>query len=146
MNERMLDKNHQPSEEEIEQFIGNASCRNLQVIKEKLNEIFDLNIDLKFPFGNSYGWGYKFSHKSKHLFYIFFENNGLTLTTQINEPKTDRDRNLIGALSEEGRKCWETKYPCNNGGWVHYRFNDIKGLHDAGIFVSLRTKKDINFN
>jgi len=73
MNERMLDKKHQPTEEEIKQFIGNDSNKNLQLIKDRLKKVFDLNVELKFPFGNNYGWGYKFSHKTKHLFYIFFE-------------------------------------------------------------------------
>lgn len=143
MNERMLDKQHQPTEEEIKQFIGNDSYKNLQRIKDKLKNIFDLNVELKFPFGNNYGWGYKFSHKTKHLFYIFFENKSLILMTQIDEPKNDKENELLKKLSEEGRKCWETKYPCNNGGWIHYRFSDTKELKDAGIFMSLRTKKDI---
>jgi len=145
MNERMLDKNHQPSEDEIESFVGVGSWKNIRLIKEKLSEVFDLHVELKFPFGNNYGWGYKFSHKAKHLFYIFFENKNLTLFTQINEPKSDRDKELLNALSIEGRQSWETKYPCSNGGWVRYRFFDSAGLHDAGIFISLRTKKDIVF-
>jgi hypothetical protein len=32
MNERMLDKQHQPTEEEIKQFIGKDSYKNLQLI------------------------------------------------------------------------------------------------------------------
>jgi len=24
-----------------------------------LNQIFEINAELKFPFGNNYGWGYK---------------------------------------------------------------------------------------
>jgi hypothetical protein len=143
MNERMLDKQHQPTEKEIKQFIGNDSYKNLQLIEDKLKEFFDLNVETKFPFGNNYGWGYKFSHKTKHLFYIFFENKSLTLMMQIAEPKNDQENELIKGLSEEGRKCWETKYPCNNGGWIHYRFSSSMELKDVGIFMSLRTKKNI---
>ena len=145
MNERMLDKNHRPSEDEIERFVGAGSWNNIGLIKEKLNKAFDLHVELKFPFGNNYGWGYKFSHKAKHLFYLFFENKSLTLFMQINEPESDRGRELLNSLSDEGRKCWETKYPCSNGGWIRYRFFDSTGLYDVGKFISLRTKKDIAF-
>jgi hypothetical protein len=145
MNERMLDKQHQPTEEEIKQFIGSDSCKNIQLIEDTLKESFDLHVALKFPFGNTYGWGYKFSHKTKHLFYLFFENKSLTIMTQIADPKNDREHELINGLSEEGRKCWESKYPCNTGGWVTYRFSSRAELKDVGIFMSLRTKKNIIF-
>ncbi|MCK9170101.1 MAG: DUF3788 domain-containing protein [Treponema sp.] len=142
----MLDKQHQPSEDEIRRFIGGDSCKNLCLIKNKLEDFLDLNIELKFPFGNTYGWGYKFSHRSKHLFYIFFEKGSLTLMTQINEPESDKEKGLINELSADGRKCWETKYPCKNGGWIHYRFSSTDNLKDVGIFISLRTKKSITLS
>jgi hypothetical protein len=95
MNERMLDKQHRPTEDEIKNFIGNDSYQNLQLIEDELKRLFDLSVELKFPFGNNYGWGYKFNHKTRHLFYIFFENKSLTLMTQIAEPKNNREDELI---------------------------------------------------
>jgi hypothetical protein len=146
MNERMLDKTHQPTEEEIEQFVGKDAWADLLLIKETLKSLFDLTLELKFPFGNSYGWSYKFSNKKKHLFYLFFERGSLTLTVQIPEPKTERERELIRRLSEKGKKYWDTKYPCGSGGWVHYRFSRADELPDAGLFISLRTKKNVSFD
>jgi len=62
---------------------------------------------------------------------------------QIAEPKNDIEKALIKDLSEKGKECWETKYPCNDGGWIHYRFSSINELKDVSIFISLRTKKNI---
>jgi hypothetical protein len=47
-------------------------------------------------------------------------------------------------LSDEGKEYWENKYPCGkNGGWIHYRVTNKKQLKDIGIYLSIKTKKEI---
>ena len=70
MYERMLNKNIVPSENDIKEHIGEKSFENMELIKNGLEKIFKINLELKFPFGNNYGWGYKFSDGKKHLFYL----------------------------------------------------------------------------
>ena len=140
----MLNKQIVPSQNEINAHIGKKSSECIEIIKDKLEKIFTLKMELKFPFGNSYGWGYKVSDKSKHLFYVFFEKGSITATLQINKIKTESELNKYNQLSEEGRKYWENRYPCGeNGGWIHYRVTDKKQLKDIGIFLSIRTNKEI---
>jgi hypothetical protein len=144
MYERMLNKNIIPSEKDIIKHIGQKAVKNIDIIKSNLEKIFELNMELKFPFGNSYGWGYKASNKSKHLFYIFFEKGSITITMQINKIKTEKEIEKYSKLSEEGKKYWENRYPCGeNGGWIHYRILNKKQLKDIGIFLSIKTNKNI---
>lgn len=49
----------------------------------KLN--YDLFREIKYPFGNDYGWGFRYSHKKKLLLYVFFEEDGFCCTISINE-------------------------------------------------------------
>ena len=101
-------------------------------------------MELKFPFGNNYGWGYKVSNRSKHLFYIFFEKGSITIMLQINKIKTEKEMEKYNKLSEEGKEYWENRYPCgDNGGWIKYRIINKKQLKDIGIFLSIRTNKEI---
>ncbi len=74
----MLDKNHMPEATDIERFIGNESSGRLHALEELLQSKYSINRELRYPFGNSYGWGFKYSHKTKHLFYLFFERDALT--------------------------------------------------------------------
>jgi hypothetical protein len=90
MYERMVNKQVIPTEREINEYIGKKSVENIKAIKNSLKKLFDVKMELKFPFGSNYGWGYKVSHKSKHLFYIFFEKNGITITFQISKIKTEK--------------------------------------------------------
>jgi len=144
MHERMLNKQVVPMEGEINEFIGRKSVENIKLIKSGLENIFEINMELKFPFGNNYGWGYKVSSKSKHLFYIFFEKNSITIMLQISKIETEKELGKLNKLSEEGKKYWENRYPCGKtGGWIHYRILNKKHIKDIGIFLSIRTNKEI---
>ena len=144
MPERMLDKQIIPTEEEIGKFIGEKSIENMEFLINCLNNVFKIKMELKFPFGNNYGWGYKVSDKSKHLFYIFFEKNNITIMLQIKGIKTKIEKEKFSKLSEEGKSYWENRYPCGeNGGWIHYRIKNKKQLKDIGIFLNIRTNKEI---
>ena len=108
MHERMLDKNNVPNEDDIKNHIGEKSVGYIEIIKKSLEKIFDINMELKFPFGNNYGWGYKVSNKSKHLFYIFFEKNSISIMLQIkkivNEKKWNNIVNYLKKVKNTGKK------------------------------------------
>ena len=143
MYERMLDKSKVPTENEIKEYIGKQASANLEMMQARLKELFGCNFELKFPFGNNYGWGYKVSIKKKHLLYLFFERGSLNMMMKINEP--GGEVNLLKGLSDKGKGYWDNKYPCVNGGWIHYRIEEEEDFTDVGVFLSLRTKKAINF-
>jgi len=144
MYERMLNKQIVPTSKEIKEFMGEKAVENSEILKKALNKVFELNFELKFPFGNNYGWGYKVSNKSKHLFYAFFEKGSFTIMLQISKIKTEKELEKFNKLSEEGKKYWENRYPCgDNGGWIHYRILNKRHLKDIGIFLSIRTNKEI---
>ena len=146
MYERMLNKKIIPTEDEIKKYIGKDSVAHIEQIRKALEGVFEITMELKFPFGNKYGWGYKVSGNSKHLFYLFFEKGAVTVMLQISKIRTEREIENYNRLSEEGKKYWETRYPCgDNGGWVHYRITKQKQLKDIGIFLSIRTNKEIDF-
>ncbi|MDR0476182.1 MAG: DUF3788 domain-containing protein, partial [Treponema sp.] len=86
----------------------------MELIKKSLEKLLEINIELKFPFGNNYGWGYKISNKSKHLFYLFFEKDSITIMLQIKGIKTEKEMEQYNKLSEEGKKYWENRYPCGD--------------------------------
>lgn len=79
---RMLDKTNEPNIDEIRDWVSESFFEYINIFEDRLNERYDLKKELKFPFGNDYGWSFKYSHKSKYLAYLFFEKNFLTITLQ----------------------------------------------------------------
>lgn len=67
MYERMLNKMNKPTLDAIQETMGMAALGKLNQFESFLIVLYDLHKELKFPFGKNYGWGYKYSHKNKHL-------------------------------------------------------------------------------
>ena len=144
MYERILDKNNIPIEKSIKTYMGEKAVENSELLIKALKKAFEINVELKFPFGNNYGWGYKISSKSKHLFYMFFERGSFTIMVQIKGIKTEKEMEIFNKLSDEGKEYWKNRYPCGeNGGWIHYRVLSKKHLKDIGVLLSIRTNKNI---
>jgi hypothetical protein len=90
---RFLDKEVVPTPQEIEQRLGNEAMHRLNILDDYLKANYDVVRELKFPFGNQYGWGYKYSSKRKLLCYVFFEKGAFTVTITIGKaevPKLER--------------------------------------------------------
>lgn len=141
MYERILDKDHMPEITDIERFIGIESNKRLHILEEILKSKYRINRELRYPFGQSYGWGFKYSHKTKHLFYLFFERDALTATIQIGDKEVTALNGQLPSFSQKARLLWENRYPCGkDGGWIHYRILSDDDLDDIVRFIALRKK------
>ena len=140
MYERLLDKGAPPAENLIREYLGEESWSNLLKLEQFLTDHYDLKKEMKFPFGNSYGWGYKYSHKSNHLCYCFFESGAFTVTLQLGDSCVAAVEAMLPALSEKSNELWKNRYPCGDrGGWIHYRVVESHELND--VFELIKAKK-----
>ena len=140
MYERMLDKEIIPSIDEIIDHVGKDSYELLQCLEKKLNDKYDIVRELRFPYGNSYGWGFKYSHKTKHLCDVFFENDAITIMIQIGGNKVEKLNEELNGLLPKTKKLWKECYPCGNGGWIHYRVFEDKELIDVLHIIAIKQK------
>ncbi len=146
MFERMLDKDYLPNTCEIEKYIGTRATRYVHRIIMNMKKYYDLKIEIKFHFGMNYGWSYKFSNKSKHLFYIFFEKSAITITIQLKKMSTEFEKMKLEELSIEGKKYWENRYPCGDGGgWIHYRILNEEHFWDVGKIIMIKIGKELDW-
>ena len=146
MFEKMLDKEYLPNICEIEKYIGVKATKYVHRIISNLKNSFDIRIELKFPFGKSYGWGYKLSIKSVHICYVFFERKAITITIQLKNIDNEFCRSKYEELSDDGKDYWNTRYPCGDGGgWIHYRILDNDNYIDVGKFVMMKVNKEFKW-
>lgn len=138
MYERILDKGNPPTEEQIKSHIGEESLRLLERMEYVLRERYSLVRELKFPFGDSYGWGYKYSHGKKHLFYLFFENGAVTATLQIGGKEMEKLESSLQSFLPKTQALWASRYPCGSGGWVHYRAEGDAELADVLALIAIK--------
>ncbi|MFP3153048.1 DUF3788 domain-containing protein [Lachnospiraceae bacterium ZAX-1] len=141
MYERMLDKINPPERIDIEKHMGKLVYERMRTLIKRLEDRYDLIYELKFPFGDSYGWGYKFSHKSKHLCYVFFEQEAFTVTIQVGDKEAEKLKPILPDCLEQTKKYWKKRYPCEKrGGWIHYRVMEEIELEDVLKIVAVKRK------
>ena len=139
MYERMLDKTNKPDGTQIRACLGKDSYARLLNFEEALAARYDLHRELRFPFGSQYGWGYKYSHKSLHLCYAFFEQGAFTVMVQVGDRQVPALEKQMAALSPKARDVWAGRYPCGNtGGWVRDRVLEDADLADVLRFVEAK--------
>ncbi|MBD5457341.1 MAG: DUF3788 domain-containing protein [Lachnospiraceae bacterium] len=130
MYERMLNKNDMPTIEEMAEYCGENEQLFLQ-INEWLKDTFKTEIKVVFPYGNSYGWAIAHRKKNKLMCNIFAENNAFTVMMRLSDKQY---QSIYEQLSDYSKAYIDNKYPCGDGGWIHYRvmckehFEDIKEL------------------
>lgn len=139
MYERLLDKNSIPAVDEIVEYIGAGSFALLGKLETELNKTYPVKKELRFPFGNNYGWGYKYSCKSKHICYLFFEKDSFTVMIQLGDGKAVEE--ILENCLPKTKELWEKRYPCSNGGWVHYRVLNEEELQDVIKLIHIKMKK-----
>lgn len=130
MYERMLDKLHRPAGEEFFAYCG--GCRGLaEKADDYLLSECGCESLLRFPYGNSYGWSIKYFIKSRHICDLFAEKDAFTVMLRLSDAQFAK---CYADLSDHAKELIDGKYPCGEGGWIHYRvlteqqFNDIKML------------------
>ena len=130
MYERMLNKQVTPTIEEMIKFCGENSER-FSLLNEWLTSAFNTEKKIVFPYGNKYGWGVSHKKKIKLICNIFAEDNAFTVMMRL----SDKQYNTIyDKLQKYTQEHIDNKYPCSEGGWIHYRvtckehFDDIKTL------------------
>ena len=138
MGERLLDQAAKPTPETIAQLLGAGAFERLKRLECSLRSNYDLSVSLEFPFGNSYGWGYKYSHKAQMLCYAFFERDSFTVTVSLGKAALPRLNAVLASLLPKTQKLWEERYPCGEGGWVHYPVGSDGELDDVLTLIRCR--------
>jgi len=138
MYERLLDKGSEPVPEQIKEYLG-GGYKRLMKLEDYLRAHYRLSRETRFPFGNSYGWGYKYNHGSAHLCYAFFEKGAFTVTIQIGDKQAPLAEEQMDALSPKAQALWADRYPCGErGGWVHYRVLEDEDLDDVCQLIAAK--------
>ena len=117
------------------------SYNHLTTIEEQLLSNYELVKELKFPFGNNYGWGYKYSHKVSHLCYAFFEAGAFTIMLQLGDSCVPAIEKKFTTFLPKTIDLWQNRYPCGQqGGWIHYRVVKEEEIVDVLDLIKIKKK------
>lgn len=134
MYERILNKQVVPTIEEMTEFCGeNADL--FSMLNEWMSTTFNTEQRIVFPYGNKYGWAIAHKKKTKLICNVFAEDNAFTVMMRL----SDKQYNTIyEELKEYTQKYIDKKYPCGNGGWIHYRVKCKEHFEDIQKLLSVK--------
>lgn len=75
---------------------------------------------------------------------MFFERNSFTVTITIGKNELQRLYQELNNMLPKTKELWKNRYPCGDGGWIHYRLEDNNELLDIQKLICI--KKNLNIN
>lgn len=117
MYERMLDKQIRPTFDDMAAYCGKGMKLFVR-INEWLSNVRHTTPEISFPYGNNYGWAVAHRKKKKLICNVFAENGSFTVMIRLSN---NQFHMVYDQLEEETQACIDSRYPCGDGGWLHYR-------------------------
>lgn len=134
MYERMLNKQVIPTIEDMTKYCG-ENAKYFSALSEWLTTTFETEQQVVFPYGNNYGWGISHKRKKKLICNVFAEDNSFTIMMRLSEKQC---KEVYGQLGEYAKEYIDNKYPCSDGGWIHYRVTGKEHLEDIQKIISVK--------
>ncbi len=132
----MLDKSTQPTIEEMKAYCKAAEELFL-LLNDWLSEAFATEQTIVFPYGYHYGWGIAYKKKKKLICNVFPEDGAFCVMLRLNNAEWE---SLYGNVSDYMKEYIDNKYPCSEGGWIHYRVRNQSDMADIKKALGLRCK------
>lgn len=126
MYERLLNKQEQPTFEQMVRYSGDSGPLWL-ALDAMLKDTHNADTLIRFPYGNEYGWGVKYSVKKRHICDVFAENGSFTALFQVSNRAVET---VHDTLADYAKQIWADKHPCATGGWIEFRVLDKGQLAD----------------
>lgn len=136
MYERMLNKQVVPTITELTTQCGERAELFTQ-LNEWLSDEYTTVQEIVFPYGNQYGWGIAHKKKKKLMCNIFAEDQAFTVMIRLSQKQFDSVYEKVQKYTQE---YINNKFPCGDGGWIHYRVLSNEHLPDMKTLLSVKCK------
>ena len=135
MYERMLNKQVEPTVAEMTEYCAeNADL--FARINDWLTTTFSTEQKVVFPYGNHYGWGIGHYKKKKLICNIFAEAGAFTVMVRLTNKQCEA---VYDGIKKYTQEHIDNKYPCSDGGWIHYRVVCQEHYEDIQKILEIKT-------
>ena len=134
MFERMLDKSRIPTIEKMNTYCG-VNGNLFEEVNDYLVEKLGTRTEIRFPYGNKYGWSITHRKQQKLICDIFAEAGALTVMLRLSNKQFEA---LYGEMLSYTQDYIDNKYPCGDGGWIHYRILCQEHLYDIEKLLKVK--------
>ena len=134
MHERLLNKSETPTIEAMTTYCAGTG-ELFTELNEWLSSEYNTIKAVVFPYGNSYGWGISHRDKGKLVCNVFPENGAFSVMLRLSDKQFGTVYDKLGVYA---RNYVDNKYPCNGGGWIHYRVTCKDQFADIQTMLAIK--------
>lgn len=134
MYKRMLNKQEEPTLAQMATYCG--LCADLFTqLNDWLSSTYKTVQSITFPYGNHYGWGIAHRKNKKLICHIFAEENAFTVMIRLSDKQFN---SIYDKVRTDTQEQINHKYPCGDGGWLHYRVTCKEQFEDAQMLLTVK--------
>jgi len=137
--ERMLDKEHKPSEKEIHDYIGSKAAQVWADIVSFLNTHYDLLPELDYG-GAKYGWSIRYRRSGKSLCTLYPERGAFTMLIVLGRKEVEQFEEHMNEFNTPLVELFESARQFHDGRWLWIRALDNSDTEDLKRLLVMKKK------
>lgn len=134
MYERMLNKQEMPALSEMAAYCGENGALFTE-LNGWLSSVHNTSQKITFPYGNNYGWCVSHRKNKRLICNIFAEKNAFAVMLRLSARQY---ASVYDTLLPYTQDYIDHKYPCGDGGWIHYRVTCGEHMGDAQSLLTVK--------
>ena len=134
---RLLNKDHQPTNQEIIAAIGEGQSW-LNLI-EYIDQSYDFSAELVF-YGQKYGWTLRYRKKNKTLVSLFPEQGAFSVLIVLGKKEVEKVMDVLNELSSPTQNVIKNTKQLHDGKWLWIRVFGSKEVDDVKLLINAKRK------
>jgi len=137
--QRMLDKEHKPSEKEIFCYLGGKAGEAWTDIASFLRTYYDFSPELDYG-GTKYGWSIRYRRSGKSLCTLYPEKGAFTVLVVLGKKEVEQVEEHINEFSKEFIESFKSARQLHDGRWLWIRALDKSATEDIRHLLVMKKK------
>ncbi len=137
--QRMLDKEHKPSEKEISCYLGGKAGEAWTDIASFLRTYYDFSPELDYG-GTKYGWSIRYRRSGKSLCTLYPEKGAFTVLIVLGKKEVEQFEEHINEFSKEFVESFRSASQFHDGRWLWIRALDKSDTEDIRHLLVIKKK------
>jgi hypothetical protein len=136
--ERMINKEHSPTEEEILTAIGRT--REWHHLRKFLKDNYDFAPELVY-YGKKYGWTIRYRRSGKTLCSLFPEKGAFTVLVVLGNKEVSGIQTVSNKFSHKVKSLIENTEHLHDGCWLWINVSNMREVRDIIELLKLKGKQ-----
>ena len=135
----MIGRDHEPSREQILDFIGAEASKTWLALEEFMTENYDFQPELSY-WGDKHGWIFRYRKSGKTLVSFYPEKGGFTVQVILGKKEVEKFESIREELSSDIVNLFDETEQFHDGRWLYIGQPDMGTIADVEKLIQLKRK------